>query len=58
MKREFIPANATIAELEEKAAECEQRAEMEQEPIASALREEAREYRGWIKALRSGLWTS
>ncbi len=58
MKREFIPADAAIAELEKKAADCEERAEMEQEPAASALREEAKQYRGLIAGLRARLWTS
>ncbi len=58
MKDRFIPSHATIQELEEKAAACERQAEQESEPLASALREEAKLYRDWIKRLRSGLWTS
>jgi len=49
----FVPADSSIAELERKAAECEQKAEQEKEPLASQLKEEARLYRGWIAALKS-----
>ncbi len=58
MKNTFIPADATLAELQKNAADCEQRASQEQEPIATALREEAKLYRDWVTALRSGRWTS
>jgi len=58
MNHTFIPADATLAELEKKAADCEQRATQEQEPLAIALREEAKLYREWIATLRSGWWTS
>jgi hypothetical protein len=37
----MIPAGATIAELEKKAADCEEKAEREAEPEATKLREEA-----------------
>lgn len=58
MKDRFIPNNATIQELEEKATDCEKKAEQESEPLASALREEAKIYRDWVKRLKSGLWTA
>lgn len=54
----FVPADSSIAELKRKAAECEQKAEHEKEPLASQLKEEARMYRGWIAALKSKKWTS
>jgi hypothetical protein len=58
MIRTFIPADATLAELEHKPADCEQRATQEQEPLATELREEAKLYRGWMTILRSLRWTS
>jgi len=54
----LIPAGATIAELEKKAADCEEKAKQEAEPAATKLREEALLYREWIAALRSGRWHS
>jgi hypothetical protein len=54
--RQFVSPDATIAELEGKAAECERRAEKAEEPFASKLREEASSYRKWIASLRSGRW--
>jgi hypothetical protein len=42
MNHTFIPADATLVELRKKAADCEQRATQEQEPLATALREEGR----------------
>ena len=58
MNNTFIPADATLAELQKKSADCEQRATQEQEPIATALWEEAQLYRKWVATLRSGWWTS
>jgi hypothetical protein len=58
MNNTFIPADATLAELQKKAADCEQRATQEPESLATALREEAQRYRKWIAALRSGHWTA
>jgi hypothetical protein len=52
----LIPAGATIAELEEKAKDCEEKAKKEAEPQATKLKEEALLYREWIAALRSGRW--
>ena len=54
----LIPADATIVELEKKAADCEEKARREAEPEATKLREEALLYREWIAALRSGKWHS
>jgi hypothetical protein len=56
MNRPIVPADATIAELERGALDCEKRAEHAQEPEATRLREEAKQYRDWIARLRSGLW--
>jgi len=53
---EIVPANATVAELEKKAAECEQRAEKESGAVAAQLRKHAQQYRAWIAALKSGRW--
>ena len=41
MKLHVIPPDATITELEAKAAECEKQSANEQEPRATELREEA-----------------
>jgi len=58
MGRGFIPPDATIAELEKKAEDCEQRATKAEETLAVQLRREAQLYREWVAALRSGRWTS
>jgi hypothetical protein len=58
MNNTFVPADGTLAELRKKADDCEQRATQEQEPLATALRKEAKLYRGWMTALRSGHWTA
>jgi hypothetical protein len=58
MKQHFIPADATVADLERKAAESDQKAANEEEPLATELREEAKLYRGWAATLRAGQWTS
>ena len=56
-ERRFVPADATIAELERKAAECERLAEGDATAEAAAkLREEAKGYREWAQRLRSGIW--
>ena len=52
----LIPPDATIAELEKKATDCEEKAKVEVEPEATKLREEALLYREWIAALSSGKW--
>jgi hypothetical protein len=52
----LIPAGATIAELEKKAADCEAKAKQEAELEGTKLREEALLYREWIAALSSGKW--
>jgi hypothetical protein len=54
----LIPAGATIAELEKKAADCEEQAKQEAEPEATKLREKALLCREWIAALSSGKWHS
>ena len=54
----IIPAGATIAELEKKAADCEEKARQGAEPEAAKLREEALLYREWIATLSSGKWHS
>ena len=58
MMQHFIPRDATVDELEQKAVEREQQATAEQEPRAGELRDEAKLYREWAAALRRGHWTS
>jgi hypothetical protein len=58
MEQHFIPPDATIAELERKAADKEEKAANEPEPRATELREEAKLWREWATPLRSGRWTS
>ena len=53
-----IPADATIAELEKKAHENEEKAQNETDTIAARLREKATLCREWIAALKTGKWTS
>ena len=57
-QRHFIPREATVAELEGKAADAEEKATNESEPHATELREEAKLYRelsrmGRIPAVRA-----
>jgi hypothetical protein len=54
----FVPADATIAELEKKASDHEQKAAKAEEPLAAELRREAKLCWEWAAALRSGRWTS
>jgi hypothetical protein len=49
----FVPADATIAELEKKAEECENKAKQEAEPLASQLTEEAKAFRAWAVSQRN-----
>jgi hypothetical protein len=58
VRSHFVPPDATIAELEKKAAECKQKAEKSEVPLAAELRQEAKLCREWIAALRSGRWTA
>jgi hypothetical protein len=58
MAQHLIPRDATIAELERKAADAEEKSAKEPEPRATELREEAKLYREWVASLRSALWTS
>jgi len=58
VRSHFVPADATIAELEKKAAEFELKAEKTEEPLAAELRQEAKLCQEWIAALRSGRWTA
>jgi len=57
MQQRFIPPDATVVELERKAADAEGKANDEPEPRAAELREAAKLYREWAASLRSGRWT-
>jgi hypothetical protein len=54
----IVSADATIADLERKAAECEAKAKSESEPAATDLGEMADLCREWMAKLRSGEWIS
>jgi len=58
MTQHLIPRDATIDELEKKAADCDREAAIANEPQAAKLRDEAALYREWVIALRRGHWTS
>jgi hypothetical protein len=58
MQQHFIPPDATVAELEQKAADADGKANSEPEARAAELREQAKLYREWAASLRSGRWTS
>jgi len=58
MERNLIPADATIAELKKQAADCEEQAAQEPEPLATQLRDKAKLLQSWIEELRSGRWTA
>jgi hypothetical protein len=54
----FLPSDATIADLERKALECEQAARERPKPDATKLKGLAALCREWVVALKSGMWTS
>jgi len=56
LSSQIVSAEATIAELEKKATECEEKAKAEPDRIAARLRHSAEVYREWIAALKSGRW--
>lgn len=62
MSSQVVSAEATIAELEKKARECEneceERSKTQPDRIADALRNDAKVYREWIAALKDGHWRS
>lgn len=62
LSSQVVSAEETIAELEKRARECEreyeQRSMAEPDRIATALRQDAKEYRAWIAALKNGHWQS
>ena len=58
MTHHLIPRNATIDELEKKAAKCDREAAIADEVQAAKLRDEAALCREWVIALRRGHWTS
>jgi uncharacterized protein (UPF0548 family) len=58
LRRHFVPPDRTIAELERKAADCEQQAANAEGPLAAELLREADRCREWAATLRSGRWTS
>ncbi len=58
MKQHFSQRDATVAELERKAVDAEEKAANEPEPRATKLREEAKLYREWATSLRLGQWAS
>jgi hypothetical protein len=57
-QKHFISRDATVEELERKAADAEEEATKEPEPRAAELRGEAKLYREWAVSLRPGRWTS
>jgi hypothetical protein len=58
MKQHFIPREVTVAELERKAADAEQKAVNESEPHAAELRDQAKLYPERGASLRTGCLTS
>ncbi|MGH9523702.1 MAG: hypothetical protein ACRD3E_14330 [Terriglobales bacterium] len=58
MKKEFVPPDAVIAELKRKAADCEQKAAKEEEPLAYVLLYDSKKFRYMAASLGSGLWTA
>jgi len=54
----IVPADATIADLEKKAAEYEEKAKTEPDRNAIGLRERAKLCLEWIAALKTGKWMS
>jgi len=53
---QIISSDATIADLEQKAAECECAAEVQPEPAATDLKKLADLCREWAVVLQSGRW--
>jgi hypothetical protein len=58
LSSQVVSAEATIAELEKKAAECEEKLKTQLDREAAALRQNANAYREWIAALKGGHWRS
>lgn len=58
VEEQFISPDLVIAELQEKARECEKRAEEAPEHEAAALREEADQCRNWAKSIGTGFWAA
>ena len=54
----IVPADASIAELEKKAAEYEEKAKTATDRIAARLRQKANLCREWIATLKRGKWKS
>ena len=54
----IVPADDTIADLERKAVECEEKARTAPSRIATRIGEKAKLCREWIAALKSGEWIS
>jgi hypothetical protein len=54
----IVPADATIADLERKAAEYEETAKTEPGRPTNGLRENAKACLEWIAALKMGKWMS
>jgi len=54
----IVPPDPQIADLENQASELEKKAESEQEPVATKLKEAAKERRAWAAELKSGRWHS
>jgi hypothetical protein len=54
----IVPTGPTIKEMKREAEQCEQAARLESGTIAEMLQERAALLREWIRALRSGKWTS
>jgi hypothetical protein len=58
MEQHIIPADATIADLNKQAEDCDTQATKQPEPLATELREKAKLLREWIAQLRSHRWTA
>ena len=54
----IVPADETIADLKNKAAEYQEQARKLSGTIAAGLREKAAQCRRWIVELKSGKWMS
>ena len=54
----IVPPDPQNADLEKQASELEKKAESEQEPGATKLKEAAKERRAWVDELKSGRWHS
>ena len=54
----IVPTGTTVRDMKGEAAEFEQQARVETDPVAAMLKDKAAVLREWIASLKTGSWTS